>query len=149
MLSEKLGPTRGARCARIPARGVLALFGCAVALAGCGAVRVQPTTASGSTQLASRGRIDSPLTDMDNHLGCIRDAHLAVQVLSPTKLQIGSAPTGPTVVFTATPGAAQNYQIEGKSQGAEVIGTALLYPNQGSDSEVAAVEACLDQGVQG
>jgi len=149
MPSEKLAPPRGARRARFPARGILVLLGCAVALAGCGAVRVQPTTPSGSTQLASRGRVDSPLTDIHNHLGCIRAAHVPVQVLSPTKLQIGTAPTGPTVVFTATPGAAQDYQIEGKSQGAEVIGTALLYPNQGSEPEVAAIEACLDQGVQG
>jgi hypothetical protein len=149
MPSEMLARPRGARHARLPARGVLVLLGCAVALAGCGAVRVQPTTASGSTQLASRGQVDSPLRDMHNHLACIRSAHVPVQVVSPTRLQIGTAPTGPTVVFTATPGAAQNYQIEGKSQGAEVIGTALLYPNQGPEPEVAAIEACLDQGVQG
>jgi hypothetical protein len=127
----------------------LVLLGCGVALAGCGAVRLQPTTPSGSATLASRGRVDSPLTDMRNHLGCMRDARLPVQVLSPTELQVGSAPTGPTIVFTATPGAAQSYQIEGKSQGAEVIGTALLYPNQGNDGELASIEACLDQGVQG
>ena len=70
---------------------------------------------------------------MHNHLGCLRDDHLAVQILSPTKLQIGAAPAGPTVVFTPTPGAAQAQQIDGDAQGAEVIGTALLYPNQGSD----------------
>jgi hypothetical protein len=137
------------RRAGAPPRGVLALLACGVALAGCGAVRVQPNTPAGATHLASRGQVDSPLTDMDNHLGCIRSAHVPVQVVSPIKLQVGTAPTGPVVVFTSTPGAAQDYQIEGKAQGAEVIGTALLYPNQGPDPEVAAIEACLDQGVQG
>lgn len=120
------------------------------ALGGCGgAVKVQPTPAAGSTALVSRGKVDSPLTDMHNHLDCLRDDHLAVQVLSPTKLQVGPAPSGPTIVFAATPGAAQSRQIDGTAQGAEVIGTALLYPNRASDPELTRIEDCLAQGVQG
>jgi len=120
-----------------------------LAVAGCGAVRLQPTTAAGATTLASRGKVDSPLTDVHNHLGCLRADHLAVQVLSPTRLQVGAAPAGPTIVFTPTTGAAQAQQIDGNAQGAEVIGTALLYPNQASDSELTGIEDCLQQGVQG
>ena len=120
-----------------------------VALAGCGAVKVQPTAPAGSTKLVSRGKVDSPLTDMHNHLECLRGEHLAVQVISSTKLQVGPAPAGPTIVFTPTAGAAQARQIDATAQGAEVIGTALLYPNQGSDSELTGIEDCLDQGVQG
>jgi hypothetical protein len=132
-----------------PARAVLALVACAAALAGCGAVRVQPTTPSGSNTLVSRGRVDSPLTDIDNHLGCIRGAHLPVQVVNQIQLQIGPLPAGPTIVFTNSPGAAQADQIQGQTQGAEVIGTALLYPHQGSDAELASLAACLQQGVSG
>jgi len=122
----------------------------AVAVTGCGgAVRVQPTTPAGSAALASRGKIDSPLTDVHNHLGCMKSDHLAVQTVSPTKLQIGAAPAGPTVVFTPTAGAAQALQIDGNAQGAEVIGPALLYPNQGSPGELTQIEDCLAQGVQG
>ena len=122
----------------------------AVAVAGCGgAVRVQPTTPAGSATLASRGKVDSPLTDVHNHLGCLQADHLPVQVLSPTKLQIGGAPAGPTVVFTPTAGAAQAQQIDGNAQGAEVIGPALMYPNQGSPAELTQIEDCLGQGVQG
>jgi hypothetical protein len=120
----------------------------ALALAGCGAVRVQPTTPAGSSTLASRGRVDSPVK-MKNHLACLRDAHLRVQEVSPTRLQIGRAPAGPTVVFSSTPGAAQAYQINGSAQAAEVIGSALVYPNQASDGEMARIGACLAQGVQG
>jgi hypothetical protein len=130
-------------------RGALALTFITVTLAGCGAVQVQPSTPNGSTTLASRGRIDSPLTDVRNHLGCLRQAHLAVQVASPIRLQIDALPAGPTVVFTQTPGAAQHEQIDGDAQSAEVIGSALLYPNQGSAAELASIEACLSQGVQG
>jgi hypothetical protein len=122
----------------------------AVAVAGCGgAVRVQPTTPAGSTQLASRGKIDSPLTDIHNHLGCLQADHLAVQTVSPTKLQIGAAPSGPTIVFTPTAGAAQAQQIDGNAQAAEAIGPALLYPNQGSPGELTQIEDCLAQGVSG
>lgn len=147
MSSKKLPIARGRGSWPAFALAALALA-LALALAGCGSVKVQPTAAAGSTQLASRGKIDSPLT-VHNHLGCIRNDHLAVQVVSPTKLQIGAAPAGPTIVFTPTPGAAQAQQIDGNAQAAEAIGSALLYPNQGSDAELTAIEDCLAQGVQG
>jgi hypothetical protein len=120
-----------------------------LALAGCGAVDVHPKQPAGSGALVSRGKIDSPLTSMHDHLACIRDAHVAVHVVSPTRLQIDAAPNGPVVVFTPTAGAAQATQIDGAVQGAEVIGTALVYPNQGSASELTGIEDCLAQGVQG
>jgi hypothetical protein len=120
----------------------------AFAVAGCGAVKVQPTTPGGSSRLASRGSVDSPVK-MKNHLACLRDAHLSVQVISSTRLQIAPAPSGPTIVFTPTPGSAQGDQIKGSAQGAEVIGTALVYPNQGSDAELDTIGACLAEGVQG
>jgi hypothetical protein len=130
-----------------PAVAALAL---ALALAGCGgAIRVQPTTPAGSSKLASRGDVDSPLTDTRNHLGCLRDDHLPVQVVSPTRMQVGAAPAGATIVFAATPGAAQRDQIVGSAQGAEVIGSALVYPNQAPESVLSGIEACLAQGVQG
>lgn len=132
-----------------PKRLLTAVAVAAVALTGCGgAVQVQPTTPAGSTKLASRGRVDSPVK-MKNHLECLRDAHLPVQVVSPTRVQVGSPPAGPTIVFAATAGAAQAFQIDGSAQAAEVIGSALVYPNQGSDGEMATIGACLAQGVQG
>jgi hypothetical protein len=63
-------------------------------------------------------------------------------------LQIGALPSGPTVQFLATIGGAQAAQIDGRAQGAEVIGTALLYPNA-SDSELKMIEDCVAQGVSG
>lgn len=121
----------------------------AVAATGCGAVNVHPSVPAGSPRLVSRGQVDSPLTDIHDHLACMRDAHLAVTVVSPIRLQVDSAPGGPTVLFTPTPGAAQAAQLDGSAQAAEVIGTALLYPNQGSPGELTSIENCLDQGVQG
>ncbi len=142
-----MSPKRLPTARRRAVRSVLAIA--ALALAGCGAVRVQPTAQAGSSTLASRGQVDSPLTDIRNHLGCMRDAHLPVQVVSPTRLQVGAAPAGATIVFDATPGGAQHDQIRGSAQGAEVIGSALVYPNQAPESMLSGIEACLAQGVQG
>jgi hypothetical protein len=121
----------------------------ALALAGCGSVQVQPASSAGSTKLASRGRVDSPATNMHNYLGCMRAGHLPVQSVSPTRLQVGPAPAGATIVFTPTPGASQADQIRGSAQGAEVIGSALVYPNQAPEPALSVIEACLARGVQG
>ena len=64
-------------------------------------------------------------------------------------MQIGTAPSGPTVAFEPTPGDAQGVQIHAQAQGAEVIGSALLYPNQASDALLQKVEDCVAQGVSG
>jgi hypothetical protein len=143
----RVSATKPRRATRAP--WYLALVLAALAVGGCGAVKVQPGAGSSSSRLTSRGRVDSPLTNMHNHVACLKQGHLAVRELSPTSLQVGPAPGGPTVVFAATPGAAQADQIQAQAQGAEVIGAALLYPHQGSPSELSVLEACLDQGVQG
>ena len=52
-------------------------------------------------------------------------------------------------MFQPTPGAAQGEQIDGQAQGAEVIGTALLYPNQAPDELLSKVETCVAKGVPG
>jgi len=137
------------RLRRLLTARLLVLALAAFGLAGCGgSINLHPNSPSGSTTLASRGRIDNPATGTDNHLACLLAAHLPVQVISPTRLQIGPAPAGPTIVFTPSLAAAQGAQIEGKAQAAEVIGSAQVYPNQGSDGELASIGACLAQGVQ-
>jgi hypothetical protein len=111
----------------------------ALALSACGT----------STTAPNRGRIDDPRTSQSNHLKCMLAAHLPVVKVGRTDLQVGPAPTGPTVHFAPTPGLAQGLQINGQAQGAEVIGSALLYPNQATDNELSKIETCLAQGVKG
>jgi hypothetical protein len=74
---------------------------------------------------------------------------LPVQLVGPTGMQIGPLPGGPTVEFEPTPGTAQGIQINGQAQGAEVIGSALLYPHTASDAELKLIETCLAKGVSG
>ena len=95
--------------------------------------------------------VDDPRTAHANHIECISDHHLPVQKVGLNELLIGAQPAGPKVVFLPTPGAAQYAQLSGNrvQQGAEVIGSALLFTNQGSAKDLGTVEACLSQGVTG
>jgi hypothetical protein len=135
------------------AKLVAAAGAAALALSGCGGVMANPV--AGSPDVAKgRGKVDNPVTNMPNHLACLRQAGLtvnAVVVNGSPGLQIGTPPAGPTVFFTPTAGAAQELQIGGspRYQGAEVIGSALLYPHQGSDAELGTIETCLAKGVAG
>jgi hypothetical protein len=64
-------------------------------------------------------------------------------------IQINSVPTGPTVVFEPTPGRAESDQMEGEVEGAEVIGSALIYPHEATDKLMKKVESCLSINVNG
>jgi hypothetical protein len=114
----------------------------AVLLTGCGSIAVTPA--------GGRGQVDNPTTMNPNHLQCLRQAlHLPVNPVNGQTLQIGSLPAGPTVVFMPNPSSAQDAEIAGRAQGAEAIGSALLWVHQGSDSELRTIEDCLAVGVKG
>ncbi|MGH2891698.1 MAG: hypothetical protein ACRDPM_00315 [Solirubrobacteraceae bacterium] len=90
------------------------------------------------------------------HTACLKQAHIAfhneqrtVDGKSLPSFQVDTAPAGPTVIFESTPGDAQGVQIQGEAQGAEIIGSALVYPNQASDSLMSVVESCVAKGVSG
>jgi len=115
----------------------------AIAISGCGSAVKPPQ---------GRGKIDDPrIYSSANDLKCLKSANLPTQDVGRTGLQIGPLPAGPTVEFQPSPGAAQAQQIYGtpSTQGAEVIGAALLYPHQASDGELKLIENCLGQGVNG
>jgi hypothetical protein len=97
------------------------------------------------------GKVDDPRT---THVPCLRGAGLPIHEYATDgtglpAIQVGRLPTGPTIIFYPTPGIAQGLQLMGQEQGAEVIGSALLYPNQASDSELSIVEKCVAIGVSG
>lgn len=95
---------------------------------------------------AGRGQVSDPRTQA-GRLDCLRAHHLPVTEVGATGLQIGQPPGGPTIRFTPSTGAAEAVQLEGQAQGAEVIGSALVYPNRGSDSELGVIENCVAAGV--
>jgi hypothetical protein len=57
---------------------------------------------------------------------------------------VGSSDTGPRIRFFLTSGEAEAEQFEGRGEGAEQIGNALLFVRDGSEEELSEVENCLD-----
>jgi hypothetical protein len=124
----------------------------AIGVAACGTTTKPLAGSPGvATAPGTHAKIDDPRTNVNNHVACIRSAHIPVVEVGQTDLQIGSPPAGPYVHFAPTPGMAQGDQISGRAkyQGAEVIGSALLWPNHGSSHVLGQVESCLAQGVSG
>ncbi len=119
----------------------------AAVLSGCGTT-AKPVAGSIPANAPSAGhaQVDDPRA---LHIPCLQAHHLPVIEQGQTDLLIGSAPGDPTITFAPTPGAAQDLQIRAQVAGAEVIGSALLYPHQGSDAELQVIEDCLTQGVSG
>jgi predicted benzoate:H+ symporter BenE len=124
----------------------------ALVLSACGST-AKPVAGSTKAITTNHKGVDDP---RKKHIVCLQQEHIPVRRLQSTLagqslpgVQIGTAPSGPTVTFEPTPGAAQYAQINGQVQGAEVIGSALLYPNQASDALLQKVEDCVAQGVSG
>ena len=116
---------------------------CLIALAAsaCGSAVKSATS--------SRGKIDNPATAKANRIQCLTDKHIPVRQVSLNELWLGPQPASPRVVFDATEGAAQGVQIHGQDPGAEVIGAALLFPDQAPGKELSVIENCLSKGVKG
>ncbi len=124
----------------------------ALSLSACGTAS-KPEVGTPAANAKTRLGLDDPRS---RHIACLRAHGIPVRLEQITVagqslpgFQVGSAPSGPTVAFEPTPGDAQGVQIQGESQAAEVIGSALVYPNLASDALAARVEACVALGVKG
>ncbi|HWF73882.1 MAG TPA: hypothetical protein VG186_11090 [Solirubrobacteraceae bacterium] len=131
------------------ARAIVLTGMAAAALAGCG--NSFKTVAGSNVPAATAKPLGYGVVDQAPlpHTKCIQAAGLPAVRVGPSTIQVGSLPSGPTVVFAPDPNAAEAEQIEGVAPGAEVIGASVLYVHSAPDSELAKVEACLDQGVAG
>jgi hypothetical protein len=123
----------------------------ALTLGGCG-ITTKPL--AGTPNLTRQPGTHAQLDRLRrNHYLCLLDAHLPARAFTAAggrpAIQVGSTARGPTIVFEPTPGAAQELQIDGQVEGAEVIGSALLYPNLASDHTLTTVEGCVALNVSG
>ncbi len=129
-------------CAR---KLALAVGLAAISLSACGTtVKPQAGTLKAITKV--HNGIDDPRM---TRIQCLRQENIPVIRVGATGLQVGTRPNGPTVEFEPTPGAAQELQIDGQVESAEVIGSALLYPNQTPADLLQKVEDCVAKGVSG
>lgn len=117
----------------------------AISLSACGNA-AKPEAGTLKATKVNKKQIDDP---RKTHVACLKADHLPVIEWGHSWIQVGTQPSGPTVQFTPTPGAAQEAQIDGQVENAEVIGAALLYPNQASDALLQKVENCIAKGVSG
>lgn len=80
-------------------------------------------------------------------LTCVTGARLPGRRIGPADFEVGRPGIGPLVHYVATEGAAEDQQLKGRAEGAEVIGRALLYTRQATESELHTVERCLNDQV--
>ena len=137
------------RTAKLAAAAVAA----ALALSACGST-TKPVAGTPQAAAQTKKGLNDP---RKNHVKCLRAQHVTdiheyyTATGDHPAIQVGTRPSGPTVVFYPTPGIAQGLQISGQQQyqGAEVVGAALLYPNQAPAALDHTVETCTAVGVSG
>ena len=123
-----------------------------VGVSACG-IQAKPT--AGTVHLNRVPGNHSLVSDpRQPYLNCLRGAGLTLTKFDDgtqqlRSLQVNARPSGPTIVFEPTPGIAEGDQMKGQEEGAEVIGSALIYPNRAPDSLMQTVEACLAINVKG
>ena len=119
------------------AKPAVALGAAAIFLCGCGSVVKPPQ---------GRGKVDDPRTTHPRTTSSAfsstvcRSRRSAAPAFRSARYRVARR-------FSSmpSPGAAQAQQIEGSpsGQGAEVIGSALLFTHQGIDGELTLIENCL------
>jgi len=118
------------RIQRLPACAVA----CALALAstGCGA----------ESQSETEG--PDPNDKRAVALACIRDDEgLPARLAGEKSIQV-DGPGGPRIEFLLSGGEAEGRQFQGGAQGAEQIGSALLFVNRASEDQLEKIEICLE-----
>jgi hypothetical protein len=106
---------------------------CAVLATGCGT--------SAKTSGGGPNANDKRAAALD----CLKNQQkLSVRLIGADSLQVGDPATGPRVKFFLTNGEAEAAQFEGRGEGSEQIGPALLFVRKAADDQLAKVEKCLD-----
>ena len=79
-------------------------------------------------------------------LGCLRgEKGLPARAVGEDTIQVGHGERGPRIRFFLHGGEAEATQFEGKGEGAEQIGSALLYVRGASEDLLDDVEKCLEE----
>ena len=135
-LAADAGPSLDPRYPPPPVKRSLLPLLVAAALAGLPGCGLGSSDAGGSDDL----------DDREATMVCLDDAGVDARLVGdPGKEQIviGSGADAPHIKFFLTSGQSEAAQFEGKGEGAEQIGAALLYVGDGSDALLEDVEDCL------
>jgi hypothetical protein len=74
---------------------------------------------------------------------CLEEAGVPAELRGEEEIVIGDGQGAPHIKFFLTSGESEAAQFEGDGEGAEQIGSALLYVGEGSDELLEKVELCL------
>jgi hypothetical protein len=130
---------------------VLACGLMALLLGACG-IQKKPEAGTPHVNKAhgSHAKWDDPRKGREK---CLREHHVHGRYYTASEgrpaIQVGTVPTGPTIIFEPSPAFAEGLQIEGETQAAEIIGSALVYPNKAKSHLMKIVENCMAVGVPG
>lgn len=117
-----------------PAIAVTAAFALAVTTSGCGV---------GGGDDAIREAGPNPNDKRAVALACItREKGVPARLVGEKSIQL-EGPNAPRVEFFVSSGEAEARQFQGEAQGAEQVGAALLFVNQGDDETLEKLEDCL------
>lgn len=116
----------------------------ALLVAGCGSTRT-PEQSGGPNAVLGGGARATPYDPRATPLSCMQADGLPARLDGERAIVVGTGPGAPRAYFQVDGGTAQGTQVRGDAQGAEVIGSALLYTNAGSDALLKRVETCLGE----
>jgi hypothetical protein len=91
----------------------------------------------GAPDERERGRYDP----REPVASCLRDNGVAARLVDGRAVDA----SGVRIEFLSTPGQAEARQIEGRAQGAEQIGRALIWVGGASEERLATIEKCVDR----
>jgi hypothetical protein len=125
------------------------------AAAGCGDDDGPPSSQQPATTdatLAETAPESAPKTTLapedkrGDALACIRDEKgIDARPVGDKGIQVGAGDDGPRIDFFQSSLEAEGEQFEGRAEGAEQIGAALLYVRETSEDELIDLEACLNE----
>jgi hypothetical protein len=85
----------------------------------------------------------NPVDKKDATLECLGEKGIEARSGRGNDIQVGDPPDGPLIRFYLTSGEAEASQFQGKVEGTEHIGSALVFVNDGSEDTLEDVENCL------
>jgi len=111
---------------------------CAAALA---LALIAPGCGSGDDE-AIRNAGPNPDDKRSVALSCIEGAGVPAALTGEKSIQVDGA-GAPRIEFFVSSGEAEGKQFQGEAQGAEQVGAALLFVNEGDDETLKKIEDCL------
>lgn len=112
----------------------------AVVLAGCGSADPGPPTGSAVPTPQRPVALDAG----GGFVGCLEGAKIPVKRTGPQEIQVGDPAQKMHVFVAQTSGQADLDQLQGRAEGAEVVGNLEFFTGNGTEGAIQAIEGCVN-----